>query len=230
MSIVDEGLSMLPPINAGGTAGVITLFVYFGILVSVIGVITYFIINWLRYNKKVVVFENISGNGFQPIGKDKAMTVKMGDSGEEILYLKKRKTYKTAYGKRMGKNVYWFAVGQDGYWYNFLLGDLDAKKGELDIEPVDRDMRYMHVAIRRNMAQRFDKKNWFKENIGMLVGIGAIIIILVFMWLLADKYFAMGEIATTSMRLSIEATQKVNEVLGRLDAVCSGGSGVISAG
>ena len=68
----------------------------------------------------------------------------------------------------MGPNIYWFAIGQDGYWYNVVLGDLDAKMGMLDIEPVDRDMRYMHVAIRKNIQDRY-KKIGFMEKYGTIV-------------------------------------------------------------
>ena len=43
------------------------------------------------YNKKIVVFENISGQGFQPIYKDNARLISVGDGGEELMYLKKKK-------------------------------------------------------------------------------------------------------------------------------------------
>ena len=148
----------LPSISTGGFGTAILYVLVAILLISIVCVGIWFWYMNKLYNKKVVVFENISGKGWQRAFEDTARLIKVGDQGEELLYLRNRKVYRTAYGKKMGVNEYWFAVGQDGYWYNYLLGDFDAKLGEMDIEPVDRDMRYMHVAIRKNIENRYKKK------------------------------------------------------------------------
>jgi len=172
-----------------------------------------------------MVFENISGQGYQLVYKDRARLIKLGDQGEEILYLLKKKVYRTAYGKKMGQNTYWFAVGQDGYWYNVVLGDIDAKMGMLDIEPIDRDMRYMHVAIRKNIQDRYKKVN-FMEKYGTYIMSGVfLIIMLIGIWFLLDKIASIAS-ATSG---SVDAAQKVSEasdrILSSLDNIC-GGSGL----
>jgi hypothetical protein len=188
------------------------------------------IIVWLLYdrkvfNKRIIVFENIAGQGYQPILKDRARLVSLGDGGEEVLFLKKKKVYRTAYGRKMGKNTYWFAVGQDGYWYNMVLGDIDAKMGMLDIEPVDRDMRYMHVAIRKNIADRY-KKVKFMEKYGTIIMSSFFLLVMIIgIWFLLDK---IGDIAS-SVGGAVEAAklvqQETKQIISALDNVI-GGSGL----
>lgn len=207
-------------------SGTLTIIVVIAIIVIVMGVIAFFIWQSKVYNRKVVVFENIAGRGYQPVFKDRARLVKLGDAGEEVLFLLKKKAYRTAYGAKMGKNAYWFAIGQDGYWYNFVLGDLDAKMGMLDIEPIDRDMRYMHTAIRKNIQDRYQKRG-FLERYGTIVMSGIfIVIMLIGIWLLLDK---IGEIAG-NVAQSVDASNKVvsaaEKIVSSLDNIGSGGSGI----
>ena len=178
------------------------------------------------YNRKIILFENIAGQGYQPTKRDKARVVKVGDGGEEILYLKKNKVYRTAYGKKMGANTYYFASGQDGYWYNFVLGDLDAKMGMLDIEPIDRDMRYMHVAIRKNIQDRYRKQN-FIERYGTIMLSGIFILIMVVgLGILVNK---MGKIADT-INMGIQtANSMINTIISYCHPATTGGTGLIPA-
>lgn len=177
------------------------------------------------YNKKIIVFENISGNGFQIVLKDKARLIRVGSQGEEVLYLKKKKVYRTAYGRKMGTNTYWFAIGQDGYWYNIVLGDLDAKMGMLDIEPVDRDMRYLHVALGRNIDKRYEKQK-FMEKYGAVVMNGFfLIIMLVGLGVLINK---IGDVVTAIQPLINSANEIVkssNQLLQSMDNICVNGGG-----
>ena len=172
------------------------------------------------------MFENIAGQGYQVVIRDRARLIKVGDGGEELMYLLKKKVFRTAYGKKMGKNEYWFAIGQDGYWYNIVLGDLDAKMGMLDIEPIDRDMRYMHVAVRKNTQERYRKIKFMEKFGGVVISGIFIMIMIIGIWFLLDK---MGDIAQT-INQGIEAGVKVqeatNQILSGLDNIVSGGTGI----
>ncbi|MAG26678.1 hypothetical protein CMI47_14145 [Candidatus Pacearchaeota archaeon] len=214
----------LPTFGVGTGAIVLAFSIFLIILAG--AVIIYFVYMMRIYNRKIVVFENISGQGFQPVYKDTARLVSLGDGGEELLFLRKKKVYRTAYGRKMGKNTYWFVIGQDGYWYNSLLGDLDAKMGMLDIEPVDRDMRYMHVAVRKNIQERYRKIN-IMEKYGAIAMSGLFLIIMLMgIWFLLDKI----ALISTGMSNAIDAVTKVQDetrvVLSALDNVCSGGTGL----
>lgn len=224
------------PINMPDVSGVgnsITTIILVGLVVLLIvgigafGIWAYF--QRKMYNKKIIVFENIGNMGYQKTGEDTARLIKVGDGGEEILLLRDRKTYKTAYGKKMGKDTYWFAVGQDGYWYNIVLGDLDAKMGMLDIEPIDRDMRYMSVAIRKNISERY-KKIGFMEKYGTIVANSIfLIIMLVGVWFLIDKMASAIKILVDALTQNKEMLELMKTSLSNLDSICSGGSGFTHA-
>jgi hypothetical protein len=208
-----------------GTGNIIWVLIIF-IFACVIAIGIYVIYQFRVFKYRVVVFENISGQGFQPSIRDRARLISIGKGGEEVLYLKKKKVYRTAYGRKMGKNTFWFAVGQDGYWYNFLLGDLDAKRGILDIEVVDRDMRYMHVAIGRNLDATY-KKQKFLEKYGTIMMSGFFLLIMIIgIYFLLDK---MGEISSSSNQ-AIESSKAVvsavKDILVSMDNICVGGSGI----
>ena len=211
----------------GGTAGWTITIIAVMVMFLIGGAVVFWLMySWRVFKYKIVVFENLGGRGFQPVFRDRARLIKLGDGGEEILFLKKNKIYRTAYGKKMGKNTFWFAIGQDGYWYNIVLGDVDAKMGMLDIEPIDRDMRYAHVAIRKNISDRYKSKKLVTAA-SIVVGgiIVTVIIMLIGNWFILSK---IGDIMTSSAQ-TVEAAQKVLDstqgVIASLNNVV-GGSGV----
>jgi hypothetical protein len=222
---IDTGINA-PSLVSSSFGG--TLMLILGIIVvffiGIIAILLYF--NHKVYNKKIYDFENVSGQGWVLVQKDKARLIKVGDGGEEILYLRKRRTYRTAYGKKMGKNQYWFAKGQDGYFYNVVLGDLDAKMGMLDIEPIDRDMRYMHVAIRKNIEARYDKRT-FMEKYGVMLILGVyFLIVVIAVWFMIDQIGVLMSEAQVTVQQSQKTQELILNALTKVDAVCSGGSGV----
>ena len=162
----------------------IAVIVFVG-LILIVGVFT--LLFFLTYKKKIVIFENISGQGYQPVLKTRARILKLGVGGEEILKTLIGGIFISAYGRKMGKNTYWFAKGQDGFLYNIVLGDLDAKMGMLDIEPIDRDVRMMTVALDRLSQQTYGKSSFLeKYGIHMLLFVFLIVLILG-MWFIVGK-------------------------------------------
>jgi len=219
----------LPEIGGnGGGFGMTTILLIVAILV-IIGIVVYLIIDQRRFNRKIIVFENIAGQGFQPVYRDRARLVKLGDGGEELLFLKKKKTFRTAYGRKMGKNTFWFVIGQDGYWYNSILGDFDAKMGMLDIEPIDRDMRYMHVAVRKNIQDRY-RKQGFMEKYGALIMNALFLLIVVVGVILSIKQLNKGlEALTKAMELTQQVQEQNIRILSIIDTMGTGGSGLVPA-
>jgi hypothetical protein len=202
--------------------GIVFVFIIIGFIVAVI------ILQMLTYNRKIIVFENISGQGFQPVYRDKARLVKLGDGGEELLYLKKKKVYRTAYGKKMGKNTFWFVIGQDGYWYNCVLGDLDAKMGTLDIEPIDRDMRYMHVAVRKNIAERYRKISFMEKHGLLIVSLVFLLVLIGGVWFIVDKMAETASLTNQNIKASGDVVNAAADLLAGLNNV-QGGSGLVPA-
>ncbi len=224
---LDLGIDFAGGVGAFGS--IITWLAIIFLLFLASAIVIWYTYNMRIYSKKIILFENIAGQGYQVAFRDRARLIKAGDGGEEILFLKKKKVYRTAYGKKMGKDTYWFAVGQDGYWYNILLGDLDAKMGMLDIEPIDRDMRYMHVAIRKNITERYKKMN-FMEKYGAIIFNGVIMIIfLIGAWFLLDKMAEIGGSISGAMSTAVEVLDVNRGILASVENVCSGGTGLTPA-
>jgi len=207
----------------GSINWMLILIVFMFVIVG--GILIFILMDRKKYNKKIILFENIAGQGYQVTKRDRARLVKVGDGGEEILFLKKLKVYRTAYGKKMGKNQYWFAVGQDGYWYNIILGDLDAKMGMLDIEPIDRDMRYMHVAIRKNIQERYKKQNFMEKYGSILMNGLFLIIMLVGLGVLISKMADTANVINTGITTANELMATSRDLLTSMGNICNGGSG-----
>lgn len=215
-------------------ASSVGIYILIGLSIIVMLAITAGVI-WWYFNKRlykytIVVFENISGQGWSISYKDKAKYLRLSKDGTEVLFLKKKKIPLTAYGVKMGTNQYWFAVGQDGGWYNIKLGDLDAKMGTLDIEPVDRDIKYISVAMRKNAAENYGPKiTWFDKYGSWAMG--GITLIIIF----AGSYFLIEQIGVSAKALaqaSVEFAKTVEPIeraLAHVDSICSGGSGISAA-
>jgi hypothetical protein len=232
----------IPSIDITGWASsswiYIGIIIFFGIIF--IGALAFFLF-FLTYRKKVILFENISGQGYQPVLKTRARVLKLGVSGEELLKTLYGGHFCSSYGRKMGKNTYWYAKGQDGYWYNIVLGDLDAKRGMLDIEPIDRDVRMFHVALDRLSHDNYGKKSNV-EKIIMYTTIFLFLITLILgMWFIVGKIGdAVAPLAESSkMAMAIQETNvKITNQLDTIarnlglrtsEVVVDGGSGIVPA-
>jgi len=197
------------------------------LIVAVIGLIlisiVFALLFYRTYNRKIVVFENISGQGYQPVLRTRARIVKLGVGGEELLKTLSGGTYISAYGRKMGKNIYWYAKGTDGYWYNVVLGDLDTKLNMLDIDPVDRDVRMFHVALDRLSNMTYGKTSFLeKYGVHMMLFLFLIVMILG-MWFIVGK---VGE-ATSALASTAETNE---EVVASLNSILTANSNIQSGG
>jgi len=116
-----------------------------------------------KWNFTYVLLEDIGGLGYVPTRRGRCKLLSVGDSGEEVFFIRGLNKYRTAYNKRIGKNQIAWAVGQDGYWYNITFGNLNKKLMELGVFPVDRDMRYASSAMRKYIDNTYKPKNAFEK-------------------------------------------------------------------
>lgn len=200
----------LPKINISGFLSSTWLYVA---IVALIGFIFVVLVAFLlfrkTYSRRIIIFENISGLGYQPVLKTKARIVKLGIGGDEVFKTFAGGMFLTAYGRKMGKNTYWFAKARDGYYYNIVLGDIDTKLNMLDIEPVDRDVRMFHVALDRLSHATYGKQ-------GFLEKYGTHILLFVFLLVfILGMWFIIGKIgnSTSALSATAETNREVAEVL-----------------
>jgi hypothetical protein len=203
---------------------VIVAFIGF-ILIVTIALLLYF----KTFNRKIVFFENISGLGYQPTMKKRARRLRVGTSGEELLAVMGGDTI-SAYGRKMGKNTYWFAKGIDGYWYNFLLGDLDTKMAMLDIEPVDKDVRMFHVAKDRMNRDNYLKRSFMEKYGSMIIMFAFLIVLILGMWFIIGKIGKATEALAATQAANAEVIKTTQQILVANENIKKEGgvSGVVS--
>lgn len=221
-----------PTIDIGGFLSASWIYI---LIIGAIGfllVVTVVLILFFKtYNRKIVLFENVSGMGYQPSLKTRARIIKLGVGGTEILKTLAGGNFITAYGRKMGKKTFWFCKARDGYWYNIVLGDIDTKLNMLDIEPIDRDVRMFHVALDRLSHQTYGKQSFLqKYGIHMMLFVFLVVLILG-MWFIIAK---VGD-STSALAATAETNKAVLEALGGVlksaDAIKSGtgSSGIVPA-
>jgi len=210
-------------INVGGVVSGVTWLILIGIIAVVVATTTFVVVWNLKFNRKIIIFENLAGQGYVPVGKDRAMRVKIGEDGLEVLYLRKRKVYKSSQGKKIGKNTYWFAVGSDGYWRNFTLADMDNNLKEMDVEFTDKDMRAFHTGIRRGLKERYDKVGFWEKYGGLVAYVALIAITGIMMWLLFDKYIEVSQAVSGAVQSAGEVLDATKQILGAVDSVGTSG-------
>lgn len=216
---VSGSIPGIPKINITGFLSSTWIYVLIIVVIGIVLLVGVSLFLFFKtYNKKVVLFENISGQGYQPILKTRARTINLGVGGEEILKTLNGK-FVTAYGRKMGKNTFWFAKGQDGYWYNIVLGDLDSKRAMLDIEPIDRDVRMFHVALDRLSHQTYGK-NSFLEKYGIHLLLFVFLITLILgMWFIVGKIGDAVAPLSSATQQSVELQQANAEITSKLASI-----------
>jgi uncharacterized membrane protein len=234
-NILGTEVAGIPDINITGifsnTWIYIALISFIGIiLITVVG----FVLYYKAFNRKIVFFENISGLGYQPVMRKRARRLRVGSAGEELLSVMGGDTL-SAYGRKMGKNTYWFAKGSDGYWYNFLLGDLDTKMAMLDIEPIDRDVRMFHVAKDRMNRDNYLKKSFMEKYGSTLIMFLFLIILIIGMWVIIGKIGKATESLAKTQDANAEVLKTTKEILVNNEKLKQGGvsgavSGLVPAG
>lgn len=206
---------------------VLLVFVIF--VICIISIVA--LLHFKTWNKKVRFFENIGGRGYQQIGFKRARLIKVGSGGTEVLKPKGFTGYLSAYGQKMGKNEFWYAKGQDGFWYNVVLGDLDGKMNMLDIEPIDRDVRMFHIAMDRITQTQFGEKKSFGEKYGGYVFLFGLMIIF-----FIGMYVIMGRIADISgsnqqlAETNVKTSELIVQALGKVNNIQTTGSGTLPSG
>lgn len=226
MALADYFTGIGLDLNFGGLALGLTFIGALILILLVFGAILVFILTQSKYKIKIVAFEN-TGEGFLPTIKDRAKIVKAGQSGEVMLYLRKSKTYRVAYGKRMGKNTYWFAVGDDGYWYNITLEGIDDNFKRLNIKPIQSDMRYAYASMMKLIGERYNVETFWQKYGGMIIGITGLAVVIILNWLLFREYVTVTNGLNAAVEASKELIEASRELLGAANN--ARGSGIAPA-
>jgi hypothetical protein len=190
----------------------------FAVFFIISGVTVFIILYRLRWPFKWEKYENINGQTVRT-AKGRARLISFGDGGEEIFFLKNLRKWRVAYGKRIGKNLVAWFVGEDGYWYNATFGNMDKRLQEIGVNPVDRDMRYAYASVRKGIDNRYDKKN-FLEKWGTVIAFGMLFFCIIamcgFLWVGFNGQKQVQASNTEVIKLLPPLLEKMDSVAGRL--------------
>lgn len=220
---------LMPQFGLTSMFGIFVWILVFILFLGIVGVVVYFVIKRFKFNKKIVIFERISGS-FEPVIKDRAMVMKHGKGGDTIFYLKKLKKYQPTPSLQTGRNTYWFWMREDNELINFTPGDFDEQAREIGAKFLDKEMRYARTSLQETFKERYDKPSFWAAHGTMILNIASITILLVFLFLIVDKLIdVVGQVGKV-----IEHADKVlvtvNGQIDKLDNVVNGGSGLAPAG
>lgn len=166
---------------------------------------------WWWYSKKIFYkritdFELINGF-YQPAYRDTAKVVKLGTGGFEVIYLKKRKVYRIAFGGRIGRNDYYFFIAPDGYPYSGLLSGHITTDGKVPVQTTNPTMRSQYTALEKQIEALHGAKKSFWDTYGnWVMSLAFLLIIGILAWLIyREMHATMGSIAGVADKMSILA-------------------------
>lgn len=157
---------------------------FLGILI--LGVGGFFI--WWYWNKRVfnrnITDFELVGDVWEPTFRDVAKLAKLGKGGFAVLYIKKLKAYRIAFGGRVGKNTYYFFIDKDGYPYNCVLHGRITLDGTIPIKTTNPLMRAQYTALEKQIDELTKgKKDFWTQYGNWVMSITFILIMGVIMWL-----------------------------------------------
>lgn len=220
-----------PNINITGLLSSSWLYIFILAFLFLVGFIIIAVIMFRRtFNITVVIFENVSGLGFQVVSRRKARRVSLQTGGVEILKCLGG-DFVTAYGKKQGPNAYWFARLEDGFLYNFLLADLDAKRATMDVKPVNTDVRMFYVAKDRMAQDTYGKASFLEKYGPTIIMFFFLVAFIVGMWVVVGKLNEGLAVSATTSETNARVAESNEHVLASLNNIINqnGNSGLVPA-
>ena len=226
-TLSEVGLKL--PKGLGANAGdFIQAFVFLLILGLIAGGVAYYFAKKKQFNKKIHLFEEVSGQTV-PVGTDRAKEIVLPNTSIRAFFLKKRKVFLPRPSIQTGTGNYWFFIRDDSEWMNVRPSNLNKELTELGFNYDHTDMRMANASLKKLIEKNYKKLNWMKEYAPYI----AMGILMVFLGLAiflgtfqANKAVsALGSTAKTNQ----EVVETLNNILVNTDRICTG-SGIREAG
>ena len=224
LDIVQQGKSLFGGFKIGGIFDILG---YVILVVVIIGVVAFFVQQHLKkkkFNKTITFFRRNPFTGKLVADKNiKAMTVRLDTIGNLGYQLQKPYETKNLMPKlkyEAKTDVHYVEYCEDGRIVEIIgFGDYDDKRKSIGATFSDHNTELARSSMHQMNKERYEKSNFWKENATLLVNIGAIVVIMVFLWLIADKLIditsSVSRIVTESGKLQ-EAQSNILDALSRL--------------
>lgn len=213
------------------TSSVLTVVMFFVIIIGAViigAVVTYLIVIASVYNKKIIIFEKISGR-IEVTGRSKAREVRIGDGGDTAFYAQKLKRFLPTPTIQVGRRTYWYYKREDGELINIGISDVDEQMRKAKAHFLDKEMRYARSALQRNFGQRYDKIKFWDKYGGLIMYTLLIAITGIMTYLLFDKFIEVSGAVASSVSAAEAVLDAARDLLLAVDNVQSGSGGIVPA-
>lgn len=175
--------------------GIWTMLSYGLLILVVAGVIIFFLYKHLmnkKFNKTITFWKRNSYTRCLVADKNiKAMTIRLDNFGNLAYRLKTPYETKNLLPKlkiEAKPNVHYVEYCEDGRVVEFAgIQDYDDQRKSMNAKFTDYNTELGRSSMQQMNKERYEKTNFWKEHASLLVNIGAIVVIMVFLWLIADK-------------------------------------------
>lgn len=195
------------------------------IVCIIIGIAVYFIVRRIKFDKKIVIFEEINGIP-EPTKQDRAMELKMSTAGDTIFYTQKYKKYLPNPTIQTGRKTYWYFIRSDGEWINIGPGNWNQDFQKVGARFLDKEMRYARTQIQKGLKDRYENPGFWKQYGALVMSMGFIALIAVMTFLLFDKWVDLANTTNAAVEQGANVMDRIDSLLGKMDNICSGGSGL----
>ena len=166
------------------------------VFVIITGIIIYFITNKKKYTEKVTFWIRNPQTGILVAETTIPATIMRLDRfGNLVFRLKKKfKTINTLQNLKYPAKPhnYYIEYCNDGKIVEFQgINDYDEVRKSMNASFKDDNTELGRSSMQNLNKERYEKPNWIKEHASLLVNIGAIVVIMVFLWLIADKLISL---------------------------------------
>jgi len=189
---------------------------------------TWFFIRWWQFKYKIVIFQRINGQ-FQETTRKKARLVPVGKGGDQAILLNRPAKILPMPSIQSGKNTFNYFVSDDGEWINFSFGDFDEDRREVGSQFLDKEMRYARTSLQHMGEERYAGKGFWEKYGGMVAYAVLILVTCIGLWLIVDKMVEFHGVSSQVMEVAKQVLDKSNQILGNVDSINSGGSGLVPA-
>jgi len=172
----------------------------YGLLIIVVaGVVIFFVLRNLnnkKYNKSIVFWRRNSYTGKLVADKTiKVMTIRLDHYGNLAYRLKTPYETKNLLPKlkiEAKPSIHYVEYCSDGRIVEFEgIEDYDDQRRVMKARFTDSNTELGRSSMQQMNKERYEKSSWLKEHASLLVNIGAIVVIMVFLWLIADKLISI---------------------------------------
>ena len=108
------------------------------------------------------------------------------------------------------------------------MQNLDEASRLVGARFLDKEMRFARTSIQKGLKDRYEKESlWQKYGVYVLT-FSYVALIGVMVWLLFDKWVDLARTTVSAVDTAGIVLDRVDQILGSLENVCTGGTGLIS--